>query len=290
MAPRVVVGMDLIEPLEVLWEAPGLPAFALPEELQRLYGGALGFEEPRVFANFVVSVDGVTAIPSLPGSNKLIAAASASDRFVMGLLRACADAIVIGSGTLAASPRGVWTTEQAYPPAADGFAALRERLGLPREPEVAVLTASGRVDPAHPAFAAGAVALTTDAGAARLAGALPPAQIVSLGEELDPAAVLDALHARGHRLVLSEGGPTALGPFLQARLIDELFLTISPVLTGRTGDDPRLGFVEEADLVDGGPLEARLLGIRRDGDHLFLRYQLDTRSRDNPDGTRTTET
>ena len=279
---------DLIEPLEVLWEAPGLPAFALPEELQRLYGGTLGFEEPRVFANFVASVDGVTAIPSLPGSNKLIAAASASDRFVMGLLRACADVIAIGSGTLAASPRGLWTTEQAYPPAAAGFSALREQLGRPPQPGVVVLTASGRVDPAHPAFAAGAVALTTDAGAARLAGVLPSAQILPLGEELHPAAVLDALHGRGQRLILCEGGPTALGPFLQVRLIDELFLTISPLLTGRTGDDPRLGLVEEADLLDArGALQARLLGVRRDGDHLFLRYQLDTKS---PGGTPPAET
>ena len=52
--------------MELLFEAPGLPAFELPEELAAVYGGSLGFEEPRVFANFVSTLDGVVAIPSLP--------------------------------------------------------------------------------------------------------------------------------------------------------------------------------------------------------------------------------
>src|SRR5262249_58031528 len=99
---------DALEPLEVDWEAPGMTAFPLPEELARVYGGTLGFEEPRVFANFVQSIDGVTAIPSVPGSNRVIAAASVADRFVMALLRACADAVLVGSKTLEASPRRAW--------------------------------------------------------------------------------------------------------------------------------------------------------------------------------------
>ena len=59
--------------------------------------------------------------------------------------------------------------------------------------------------------------------------------------------------------------------------MDELFLTVSPLLTGRVGGDERLALVEEADLVPGGPQQMKLLGARRDGDHLFLRYEL-TRS------------
>ncbi len=263
-----------LRPLELLWETGGLPAFDLPAELAELYGGPLGFEEPRVFANFVSTIDGVVAIPSLPSSNKLVAGNSTADRFVLGLLRACADVLVIGSGTLKASPRSVWTPEQGFPPTAAGFAELRRRLGRPPRLELAVLTASGRVDPAHPAFVAGALALTTIEGAARLAESLAPDSVIALGERLDPRAALDALTARGHRFVLCEGGPTAIGPFLESRLVDELFLTISPLLVGRSADDPRLGLVEGTDLVPGGPLAARLLGVRRDDDHLFLRYEL----------------
>jgi riboflavin biosynthesis pyrimidine reductase len=264
-----------IRPLERLWELEGLPSFDLPERLARLYGGPLGFDEPRVFANFVSTIDGVVAIPSVPRSNRLIAAGSEADRFVLGLLRACADVLVIGSGTLAASPRSTWSPAEAFPDAAADFAELRRRLGRPERLEVAVLTRSGRLDPAHPAFAAGAVAVTTDDGAAELGRLLPAESLLTIGEELDPVLVTTELEARGHRLILCEGGPHAIGPFLERRLVDELFLTLSPLLTGRGGADPRLSLVEGTDLLPGGPLAASLLGIRQDEDHVFLRYRLD---------------
>jgi riboflavin biosynthesis pyrimidine reductase len=216
----------------------------------------------------------VVAIPSVPKSNRLIAAGSESDRFVLGLLRACADVLVIGSGTLTASPRSTWSPAEAFPDATAAFAELRHRLGRPARLDVAVLTSSGRVDPAHPAFAAGAVAITTDDGAAKLAGSLPESSLIVLGPSLDPARALTELGARGHRLILHEGGPHAIGPFLESRLVDELFLTISPLLTGRDASDRRLALVEGTDLLPGGPPGASLLGIRRDEDHVFLRYRL----------------
>ena len=279
--------MDVdFSPLEVLYEEAGLPAFELPAELAAAYGGTFGFAEPRLVANFVASLDGVTAIPSLPLSNKLIAAGSTADRFLLGLLRACSDVVMIGSGTLTDSPQGTWTPEQGYPPATDAFAELRRRIGRPHPPEVAVISGSGRVDPGHPAIAAGGIVLTTAAGAARLAGKLRPEAILDLGATVDPAAALAALEARGHKLILSEGGPHAFAPFLEARIVDELFLTFSPVVAGRVDSDRRLGLVEGADLVPDGPLGARLMSLRRDGDHIFLRYQLDTTSPgdEGPDG------
>jgi riboflavin biosynthesis pyrimidine reductase len=259
--------------LDLLWETPGLPAFDLPDGLARAYGGPLGFELPRTFANFVASVDGVTSIPALPRSNAVIAGGSTTDRFVMGLLRACADALVLGSGTLAASPRGLWTPAQAYPDAADAFAELRARLGLAPAPELVVLSATGSVDPAHPALEANAIVLTTDAGAERL-GHDPRALSLGPDPRLDVAAAFELLRGRGARAILSEGGPRVLGSLLEARLVDELFLTISPLLVGRLHRGERLGLVEGSDLLRGGPLPARLLGVRRDADHLFLRYGL----------------
>ena len=261
-----------MSPLELLFEAGGLPAFDLPDALAERYGGSLGFDEPRLFANFVESADGVVAMPSVPLSNKLIAGGSAADRFVMGLLRACADVVVIGSGTLRDSPGGLWTAAQAFPDAAGGFAELRERLGRRPEVEAAVLSASGGVDPAHPVFRRGGLVLTTDEGAAFLAGRLPAEQVVAHGPVLDVTAAIGALRARGHALILSEGGPRVFGSLLAAGLVDELFLTVSPLLTGRLLGDERLALVEEADLVPGGPQQMDLLGIRRDGGHLFLRY------------------
>ena len=262
-----------MEPLELLYEPAGLPAFDLPDPLAALYPGSLGFAPPCVFANFVETIDGVVAIPTVEQSNKLIAAGSAADRFVMGLLRACADAVAIGAGTLAASPGGVWTPKQAYPDAAARYAELRAALGLAAEPEIAVLSASGGLDPGHPVFEAGALVLTTDVGQRLLGDRLPGAStVVSLGPggEIDPTAAVGALRARGHRLLLHEGGPHVIGSFFRAGAVDELFLTISPLLTGRTLLDPRLALVEGADLLPG--LRTRLLGVRRDTDHLFVRY------------------
>jgi riboflavin biosynthesis pyrimidine reductase len=264
--------MDLAPPLELLYEPDGLPAFELPQELASAYPGSLGFEEPCVFANFVASTDGVVAIPSLPQSNKLIAAGSAADRFVMGLLRASAHAVVIGSGTLAASPGGAWTPAHAYPGAAGAFAELRRRLALEPAPELVILSARGTVDPAHPVFEAGALLLTTDTGRTLVGDRLPAtSSLLSLGPgaSIDPVAALGALRARGHRLILHEGGPHVIGSFFEAGTVDELFLTISPLLAGRTTLDPRFALVEGADLVPGVP--TRLLGVRRQADHVFLR-------------------
>jgi riboflavin biosynthesis pyrimidine reductase len=262
-------------PLELLHEPTDLPAIELPDELAAAYPGTLGFPATSTFANFVQTVDGVTAIPSVPQSNRLISGGSPADRFVMGLLRACAGAVVIGSGTLAGSPGGSWSPGRAFPAAAAAFAKLRARLGLPARVELVVLTARGSIDPAHPALAEGALVLTTDRAAAGLRGALPAAaEVVSLGPALDAAAAFALLRERGFERILSEGGPHVLGAQLAAGLVDELFLTVSPLLVGRPHGDERLSLDDGADLLTGGPLAARLIGVRRDGAHLFLRYAL----------------
>jgi len=265
-----------LEPLEVLYEAADLPDFDLPPALDELYGGCVGFDEPRVYANFVSTLDGVVAIPALAQSNKLISAGSEGDRFVMGLLRAFSDVVLIGAGTLTGSPRGSWRPEQAYPPAARAFAELRRRLGRSETPEVAILSGRGSIVPTHPALEAGALVLTSAPGAARLRPRLPAAStIVALDQEttLDPRRVVEALHDRGHRLILSEAGPHGFGALAAAGLVDELFLTLSPLLVGSADGTNRFGLVEGVDLL---PLrvEGRLLSLRRQGAHIFLRYEL----------------
>jgi riboflavin biosynthesis pyrimidine reductase len=264
--------------LELLYEPPGLPALALTPALRERYPGALGFERPRVVANFVTTLDGVVAIPSVAGSNRLIAGASEADRFVMALLRACADAILVGSGTLRASLRSRWTAEAAYPEAADAFAELRRDLGLPPLPELAVVTGSGMLDPGHPAFERGALALTTDGGARALAGRLPAStEVVSLGDgpAVELGSALALLRERGLELVLVEAGPHVLGSLLADRLADELFLTVSPVLAGRLEGETRLGLVEALALLPDAHVAGTLLGVRRSEAHLFLRYALE---------------
>lgn len=268
-----------LQPLEPLFELPGLPSFDLPEELAAIYGGAVGFPESRLFANFVASVDGIVALPALLESSHLIAAGSEHDRFVMGLLRACADAVLIGSGTLHGSPQTRWTAEHAYPPAAPLYAELRRRRGRPPQPTLAVLSGSGRIDPEHPGLGERSLVLTSEQGAAQLGRRLPrSAAIVPIADQppLDPAAAVQTLRAGGHELILCEGGPLLFGELVDAGLVDELFLTLSPVLAGH-GADGRLSLLESAELLPGRTPAATLLTLRRADSHLFLRYQLPRR-------------
>ena len=266
----------MLEPLEVLHEANGLQAFPLPDELAGVYGGSLGFPQPRLFANFVSSLDGVVAIPGVPASTKLISDKSDLDRFVMGLLRACADCLVMGASTFRGSSEARWTPGSIYPPAEEPYAELRRALGRVEGPELAVVTRSGSLDPGYPALEAGALVFTTRSGAERLTGTLPAAStVVALGDDADLKAMVENLRERGHRLILSEGGPTFLGSLLDDALVDELFLTLSPLVAGRSPAEERLSLVERTPFLPDRRLAGRLLSVRRGGSHLFLRYELE---------------
>jgi len=177
---------------------------------------------------------------------------------------------------LRARPRGTWRPDAIYPPLTDAYAALRAGLGLRAAPEVAVLTGSGSIDPGHPLLASGALVLTTTHGAARLEGTAPEATtLVALADDetIDPGRVVESLRARGHRRILSEAGPHTFGALLEAGLVDELFLTSSPLLIGAAGEGSRYSLVEGADLVPDA-VRAELLSLRRHGSHLFSRYAL----------------
>ncbi|MEA2579949.1 MAG: hypothetical protein QOE83_841 [Actinomycetota bacterium] len=261
--------------MELLFEKDGLPAFPLSRSLAHEYGGKLGFDTSRVYANFVSSLDGVVALENINNSSLLISGNNEPDRFVMGLLRACADAVLIGAGTLRASPRSLWTAEAIYPDGAAGFAELRGSIGRSGPPQLVVLTTRGELDPHHPAFEAGALILTTESGAKKLVDSVPSASTVvalSGGHDLDLVDVMARVRSDGHELVLAEGGPTVIGGLLKRGLLDEIFLTISPILAGRGEDRDRPGLVEGAELLPDATISGELLSLRKHGSYLFSRY------------------
>lgn len=222
----------------------------LPAALAGAHGGDLWLPPECVVANFVESVDGVVAFPDAKGeSGGIVSGGSDADRFLMGLLRACADAVLIGAGTLRAAPRDLWFPESIFPDAAEPYALLRRQLGLPERPALYVVSGSGRVDPAHPALREGGVLL---------------------GGKREPAEIVAALRRDGRRRILCEGGPGLFAELAAARLVDQLFLTLSPRLFGRWHGDARKALAEGRDL-SGTPLE--LISLRRHGSHLFLRYR-----------------
>jgi riboflavin biosynthesis pyrimidine reductase len=266
----------VIEAFRVLAEAEDLPRWDVPEQLVTLYGGAIGLGEPCVVANFVESLDGVVAVPRLPRSHAVIGDESEADRFVLALVRACADAVVVGSGTLLASPKGTWRVDRAYPEAAEALLELRARRGRPEQPLVVVVSTGASLDPAHPVLESGALVLTVEGAAPRLRTSVPGAsEVVAVndGDTVDLARAIDLLRDRGCPVVLTEAGPSMFGSLVASRLVDELFLTVSPVLAGR-GATARLGLVEGVELVPQTRVAGRLRSVRTHGSHLFLRYAL----------------
>jgi riboflavin biosynthesis pyrimidine reductase len=272
-----------LSPLEQLFQREGLPEFELPSELGHLYGGPFGLPSPILYSNFVSSVDGVAVVG--PSSGSKLSGNSQADRFVMGLLRACSEAILIGSGTLHGSPGHVWTAEHVFPPQKDGYRELRRQLGLPDRPLLVIATGSGKVDLDHPGLARPALLLTSDEGRQRLAKT-GHHQVVALGPnpELDPRQIVAAIRQAGHQVILTEGGPRLFGQLLGAGLVGQLFLTVSPLLAGRTKQDRRPGFVEGLDLLGGSRSPGlTLLSAHREGSHLFLRYLVEG-AEDEPGG------
>jgi riboflavin biosynthesis pyrimidine reductase len=258
--------------LQRLFERDGLPAFALPPALAAAYDGSFGLATPRLYANFVASLDGVVALPGSDESGHVISGDSAADRFVMGLLRACADAVLVGAGNFRHAPGHRWDAATIAPAAATAFAELRARLGLGPRPPLVLVTASGAIDPTQPALDDAWIA-TTAAGAARLRDRLPAgARLLVLdGPPLRLAPLVERLRDAGLARLLTEGGPTLLAQLVAEGLLDELFLTSAPLLLGRAPDDGRKALV---DGISFARTPLALASVRRDGSHLFLRYTL----------------
>jgi riboflavin biosynthesis pyrimidine reductase len=266
----------------------------LSAQLIELYDGDLSFpalDRPYVIGNFVQTIDGIVSyqIPLRSGGAE-ISGGSAEDRFLMGLLRSVADAVLVGSGTLHGHPGNVRTAEFVYPGAKDLYDSLRREMGKPPLPISVVLTASGRIDLNEPTFHTDglkAVIITTVEGAARLAPdrvPVPSGTLVrSTGETgaTSPQAVLKILAEEFKvRLLLHEGGPTIFGEFLSAGAIDELFLTLAPQIAGRRKEAPRPGLAGANSFLPETAPWLALRSIKKSSSHLlFLRYATSDRAR-----------
>lgn len=262
-----------MRPIELLFERAGgirSPLLRLPSTLAAAHGGDLGIGDAHTYANFVSSLDGVVALRASGETGRLVSGGSEADRFVMGLLRAVADAVVIGAGNFRHAPGALWHAADACPAYAQDFAQLRTQLGLRPHPLLVLVTASGKIDTAQPAVRDAWIA-TTRAGAERLGGTLPgAARVVVLDPDMVPlGSLLALLRSEGMGRVLTEGGPALLGQLMSAGLVDDLFLTTSPRLFGRNPDDGRKSLIDGVDL---GGLALELTSARRHDSHLFLRY------------------
>jgi riboflavin biosynthesis pyrimidine reductase len=277
--------MSVLAPLEELFDATTGEELPLPCALGSLYGPLRTprhTARPHVIGNFVASLDGVVSlgIPGKAGGGE-ISGFNRHDRMVMGLLRAAADTVVIGAGTLRASSADhVWTADYIYPQLADAYHQLRAALGKPEPPLNVVVTGSGEIDLERRLFRSDAVPsliVTTAAGARCLRDRDLPSSVrveaVAEDGPLCAQAVLDAVGCgRKSDLVLVEAGPRLMSDFFAERVLDELFLTLAPQVAGRNGEIHRPGVVSGKSFAPEDPVWGTLVGLKRGGDHLFLRY------------------
>jgi len=268
------------------------PEPALPPGLRELYDGDLRFrispaKRPYVIANFVSTLDGIVSyqIKGQAGGSA-ISGCDTADRFIMGLLRASADAIIVGAHSVNdTSPESLWTPEYVYPDAQRLYSDYRVNVLHKREsPLLVIVSGSGKLELERAIFQTPGLrtaVITTPPGRDALARAgatkLPSVQIYALDAKcgiIAPPAMLRLLDAEfGIGRLLHEGGPALFGQFLAADVVDELFLTLAPQIAGRGTETIRPGLVQGMEFTpDGAPWFA-LLSIKQRAELLYLRYQ-----------------
>ncbi len=196
-------------------------------DLEDAYAGPT----PWLRANFVTGLDGTVEVGGSSG-----ALGGPADRKVFNVLRALTDAVLVGAGTARAERYGpVWLSEDVG----------RRRLERAQTemPVVAVVTSSGRLDPASRLFferrenrPEPPAPLVITCAAAPASGIEPlraVATVLVCGQEtVDLPVAIERLRSLGHARILCEGGPFLLGQLVAEDLLDELCLTHAPVLGG----------------------------------------------------------
>ena len=282
-----------MEPIRTLFERHLLrKRTILPERLRTAYDGDLRFPSaasgrPYVIANFVSTLDGVVSF-NMPGQmqGKEISGSNEGDRFIMGLLRASADAVIMGASTFRAGGlKALWTPESISPSAKDLYHRYRKNvLKKPGYPLVVIVSGEGDLNLASATFHKPELAvliITTAQGKRRLTkGGVERLTHVNVErfsgatQRIAPALILKLLSQKfGVRLLLHEGGSTFFGEFLAGKFADELFLPIAPQIAGRIPARPRPALVSGVEFSPATAPWWNLLSAKQAGSHLYLRFR-----------------
>ncbi|MGW1044794.1 dihydrofolate reductase family protein [Streptomyces sp. NPDC002547] len=212
-----------------------------------------------VRVSMISSLDGASSVAGRSGGlgNRV-------DSELFAIMRALADVIVVGAQT---------ARSEFYGPAEPHpyLSEARRALGRPTAATMAVISARLDIAPTlleQPAVSgAETLVITTQMAPADARRRIEArgVEVVEAGEKVvDPALALKAVKYKGESILL-EGGPSLLSQFQNARLLDELCLTISPRIIG--GQSPRIM------LTDGNVSDMRLVSLLEDKGFLFTRYR-----------------
>ena len=216
-------------------------------------------------ANMVMSLDGAATVDGRSGG-----LSNEADQQVFAMLRAHADVILVGAGTARAEGYG------PVRPESEGLRWAWLRDGRPPSAPIAVVTRAldldrgGALLTGAPAHARTIVITTESALPDRRAAAARAADVIVAGEaSVDLMAAVDALAERGYQRISCEGGPHLLGQIADAGLLDELCLTVSPLMAGPGANRIVTGGLP---MPGGGTLRFTLAHALEDEGHLLCRY------------------
>jgi riboflavin biosynthesis pyrimidine reductase len=263
MAPSPAAEADDEAALEPLTAAtPSLTAEQLVERLGLWERATPRAGRPRVLLNMVSTADGRATLGGRSGT-----ISGAADRALFHALRAPVDGVLVGAGTIRTERYGRLISDPAV-------RALRTERGLAPEPLACIVSGRLALDVETPLLQEpeARVAILTSSAAS-----LPPSgasidYIRPRAGQLDLTAGLTELADRfAIQTLLCEGGPHLARELLAAGLLDELFLSLSPLLAGGEpagGEALRILAGSELD----PPAELELLDVQRSASYLFLRY------------------
>jgi riboflavin biosynthesis pyrimidine reductase len=223
--------------------------------------------QPWLRSNMVSTLDGAARGPEgLSG-----AISGEADKRVFGRVRGLADVVLVGAGTVRA---------EGYRPmrGKPSFADRRRDAGQAADPVLAVVSASLHLDLSGDLFTTAGVRPTVITSASsdaalRRSTAEVADVLVAGDDQVDLASAVDQLNARGLVRIHAEGGPSLLADLAAADLLDELLVTVSPLLVGGSyADGPEIPRILSGAALPDVPRPLSLVHVLEDEGTLFLRY------------------
>lgn len=275
-------------PFQLLFDdaAPVESALSLPLSFQQIYGSDWQIRpaggRPYTFTNFAQSRDGRISFAD-PGiaTGGDVTGFNAYDRWLMGLLRSRADAILMGDVTVTMEPEILFCAESICPTDAAAFTALRRSEGRSELPLIVILSLTGKINWHEPCFQderSQIVLATTTEGADNVSDCdcAASVQVLALGEEVVDLQRLVMLLYETYtvRTLLCEGGSRVFANMLDAGLVDEEFVTLCPTFIGRTPTRHRPSYTEGVAWTPTTAPYSKPLSLRRADDMLYMRTQV----------------